>query len=412
MTKNLRKLSYSLLKPSKRKWLTPTVLALGFVSFFMDIASEMLYPVMPIYLEEIGFSIILIGVLEGFAEGISGWSKGFFGQLSDNRPSKLPFVRLGYLLSALSKPLLAVFTFPIWVFAIRFLDRIGKGVRTGARDALLSAEATPQDKGKVFGFHRSMDTAGAFLGPILALIFLFYYPGEYKWLFFLAFIPGILSIGATFIIKDKSVFTQTKTSTKVGFFSFLKFVKNSPKEYKRLLTALLLFALFNSSDIFLLLLLKHAGIPDPQIIGFYIFYNLIYAIFSYPLGSLGDKIGLKTIQIAGFIVFVLVYLGMAFAESFWHFGVLFFLYGIYAAATEGISKAWLTLTVKKEETATAIGSMEALKSILTFISSSLAGIIWTAFSSKDVFITSAVGVAFVIVYMAIFAPKPQTSEIH
>ena len=166
-----------------RSILTRTVLLVSFVSFFTDIASEMLYPVMPVYLQSIGFSVVLIGLLEGMAEATAGLSKGYFGNFSDKIGSRVPFVRWGYTLSAVSKPLMALFTFPLWVIFARTLDRLGKGVRTGARDAMLSDETTRENKGKVFGFHRALDTAGAAVGPFAALIFLYYYPGQYKWLF-------------------------------------------------------------------------------------------------------------------------------------------------------------------------------------------------------------------------------------
>jgi sugar phosphate permease len=167
--------------------ITRTVLILSVVSLFADIASEMLYPVIPAYLKEIGFSVLGIGILEGVVNFTAGISKGYFGKLSDEKGLRLPFVKLGYLLSTISKPLIATFTYPIWIFFVRTIDRLGKGVRTAARDALLSQEATTATKARVFGFHRSMDTVGAAIGPIVALVFLFFYPGEYKTLFYIAF---------------------------------------------------------------------------------------------------------------------------------------------------------------------------------------------------------------------------------
>src|SRR5436189_4258189 len=163
--------------------ITRTVWVLSLVSLFNDAATEMLYPIMPIYLKHIGFSIILIGILEGIAEATAGLSKGYFGKLSDNTGKRIPFVQIGYTLSALSKPMMAFFVYPLWIFFARTIDRLGKGIRTGARDAILSDEATPSTKGKIFGFHRSMDTFGAVLGPALALIYLYYNPQDYKTLF-------------------------------------------------------------------------------------------------------------------------------------------------------------------------------------------------------------------------------------
>lgn len=371
---------------------------LSFVSLFTDVASEMLYPVMPIYLKTIGFSILLIGVLEGFAEATAGLSKGYFGNLSDNTGKRLPFVQIGYALSAISKPIMAMFIYPMWVFLARSMDRLGKGVRTGARDAMLSDEATPETKGRVFGFHRSLDTLGAVLGPLCALIYLAYRPDDYKTLFYIAFFPGIIAIAFTFFIKEKHQI-QIEQKSKTRVLDYIKYWKKSPPVYRKLVGGLLVFNMFNSSDVFLLLKIKDAGFNDTTVIGIYIFYNLIYALFSYPLGILADKLGMKKIFLVGLILFALVYLGMAFAESKIVFIALFFLYGIYAAATEGIAKAWITNICEKKNTATAIGTFTAFQSIATLIASSLAGLTWFYFGAVATFLitgTVAIGVSIYV----------------
>ena len=381
------------------KIITRNIWILSLVSLFTDVASEMLYPVMPIYLKTIGFSIILIGVLEGFAEAIAGLSKGYFGSLSDNKGKRLPFVQIGYAFSAISKPMMALFAYPIWIFFARTIDRLGKGVRTGARDALLSDEATPQTKGKVFGFHRSMDTLGAVIGPLLALVYLAYYPNDYKTLFFIAFFPGISAIAITFFIKEKKN-EQSKPKTKTRLLDFVRYWKESPATYRKLVGALLVFTLFNSSDIFLLLKIREAGFNDATVIGVYIFYNIIYAIFAYPLGALADKIGMKKIFILGLVLFSIVYVGMAYAENKMVFIALFFLYGVYAAATEGIAKAWITNICKKENTATAIGTYTAFQSIATLIASSLAGVIWFSFGASATFLLSGIVALMITFYVS------------
>ncbi len=193
----------------------------------------MLYPVMPVYLKSIGFSVVLIGILEGVAEATAGLSKGYFGKRSDLSGKRVPFVQAGYTLSAISKPMLAFFVYPLWIFFSRTIDRLGKGLRTGARDAVLSDEATSQTKGKVFGFHRSMDTVGAVLGPSFALLYLYYHPGNYKPLFLIAFVPGLLAVSAAFLLKRKKGITG-KTKVPVPFFSFLTYWKVSPPEYRKL----------------------------------------------------------------------------------------------------------------------------------------------------------------------------------
>ena len=181
--------------------ITRTVLILSFVSLFADIASEMLYPIIPVYLKEIGFSVLWIGILEGFVNFTAGISKGYFGKLSDEKGLRLPFVKLGYFLSAISKPLIGFFVAKFWIFFVRTLDRLGKGVRVAAKDALLSQEATKETKARVFGFNRSLDTAGATIGPAIALVFLLFYPGQFKTLFYIAFIPGIISVLIIFFLS-------------------------------------------------------------------------------------------------------------------------------------------------------------------------------------------------------------------
>lgn len=364
----------------------------------------MLYPIMPIYLKTIGFSIVLIGILEGVAEATAGLSKGYFGKLSDNNGKRVPFVQIGYAFSAISKPMMAIFIYPVWIFFVRTIDRFGKGIRTGARDAILSEEATPATKGKVFGFHRSMDTFGAVIGPSLALLYLYYNPSDYKTLFYIAFIPGLLAVLASLLLKDKKI-TDGKPTIATPFFSFIQYWKVGPPAYRKLVIGLLIFTLFNSSDIFLLLKAKQVGLNDTMVISIYIFYNLIYALFAFPIGIIADKVGLKTVFIIGLALFTIVYVGMSVNTNLYFFFGLFFLYGIYAAATEGISKAWISIISNNKDVATAIGTFAALQSICTMLASSLTGLIWFKFGSSIAFITTASVTLLVLVYF-LTIPKP------
>ena len=388
--------------------ITRTVLILSIVSLLADIASEMLYPVIPVYLKEIGFSVFLIGILEGVVNFTAGISKGYFGKLSDEKGLRLPFVKLGYLLSTISKPLIATFTYPLWIFFVRTVDRLGKGVRTAARDALLSQEATTATKARVFGFHRGMDTVGAAIGPIVALLFLFFYPGEYKTLFYLAFIPGVLSILFIFLLKEKK--QPVSTLGKGGFFSFFKYWRIATPEFRRVVSGLLLFAMFNSSDIFLLLITKetigkttlsvmgNTFNADTITIAAYVFYNLVYATASYPLGALADKFSLKKIILLGFSLFAVVYGGFAFDPSIAVIFILFFVYGIYAAATEGVIKAWISNLARNENTATAIGFYTSCESVCTLLASIIAGTLWANFGSASTFISTSVIAIIVCIY--------------
>jgi MFS family permease len=381
------------------KTISKTVWILSVISLFTDTASEMLYPILPIYLKSIGFSIVLIGVLEGIAEATSGLSKGYFGKLSDTSGKRVPFVQLGYALSAISKPMMAFFLYPLWIFFVRTLDRFGKGIRTGARDAILSGEATQETKGKIFGLHRAMDTFGAVLGPTLALFYLHFYPEDYISLFYFAFLPGLIAVFASSLLKEKQQkIVQKKRVT--SFFSFLNYWKESPENYRRVVLGLLFFTLFNSSDVFLLLKAKEAGLGDVETISVYIFYNLIYALFSFPLGILADKIGLKKMFVFGIGIFAIVYFGMSLYSNIEAIILLFFLYGIYAAATEGISKAWISNISDKKDTATAIGTYTAGQSICAMLASSLTGLIWYSFGSSIAFFATGIAAVVLVFYFS------------
>jgi len=389
--------------------ITRTVLILSFVSLFADVASEMLYPIIPVYLKDIGFSVFWIGILEGFVNFAAGISKGYFGKLSDEKGIRLPFVKLGYFLSAISKPLIGFFTTAIWIFFVRTLDRLGKGVRVAAKDALLSQEATKKTKARVFGFNRSLDTAGATIGPAIALVFLLYYPGDYKTLFYLAFIPGIISVLFLFLLKEKK--QPVSTLEKGHFFTFFKYWKIATPEYKKLVTGLLLFALFNSSDVFLLLKTKEAigkdtikifnatFDADTITIAAYVVYNLVWALGSYPLGALADKIGFKKLFIAGLALFSIVYGGFAFDPSIETIFILFALYGLFSAATDGVSKAWITNIAHDKNTATAVGFYTSCQSICTLGASTIAGFIWDKLGSAYTFsITSGIALLVMIYF--------------
>jgi len=276
------------------------------------------------------------------------------------------------------------------------MDRLGKGVRTAARDAILSGEATRETKSRIFGFHRAMDTAGATIGPIIALTFLYFYPGQYKTIFAIAFIPGVISLVFLFFLKEKK--KPVSTMEKGNFFSYFKYWSIASPEFKRLVIGLTLFALFNSSDIFLLLKTKELTGNDTITIAVYIFYNFIYAVASYPMGMLADKFGQKKIFITGLVLFALVYAGFAFQPSTVTIFALFFLYGLYSAATEGVTKAWISNIAHDENTATAIGFYTTCESISALFASLFAGFLWSSFGSGVAFSSTALVTFIVILY--------------
>jgi MFS family permease len=376
--------------------ITRTIWILSLVSLCQDISSEMLYPVIPVYLKEIGFTVFWIGLLEGLANFTAGLSKGYFGKLSDEKGVRLPFVKAGYLFSAISKPMLAVFTYTLWIFFARTLDRLGKGIRTAARDAILSEQATKETKARVFGFHRAMDTAGAMIGPACALVFLYYYPQHYAAIFYLAFIPGILSVLLVYLVKEKK--HVSSTLPKGNFFSFFRYWAIATPEYKKLVTGLLLFALFNSADVFLLLKTKEVSGSDSITIAAYVFYNFVYAAASYPFGSLADKFGTRKVYITGLVLFSIVYAGFAFQPSTAIIFALFFVYGLFSAATDGIEKAWVTNIAHGNNTATAIGFYTSCQSVCALLASVVAGALWSTAGSAATFLSTAIVTLVVVVY--------------
>jgi len=390
------------------KYLTRTIWILSLVSLFNDVSSEMLYPIMPLFLQSIGFTSVLIGLLEGTAEATAGLSKGYFGRLSDAAGRRLPFVQLGYFLSVVAKSMPAVFTFTAWIFASRTTDKIGKGIRTAARDAVLSDDTTPENKGKVFGFHRGMDTLGAAIGPTLALIFLWLRPGQYRLMFMLAFVPGMIGVVLTFLIKEKKIPHQPKPSFKLS--QIFDYLPTAPTDYKKVVAALLFFALFNSSDLFLLMKIKAAGLSDQAVIGCYILYNLVFALTSFPIGIMADKLGLKRTMIFGLIIFAIVYAGFGLNSSLVGFILFFVLYGLYAASTDGISKALISNMVTKSETASAIGTYTGLSSVAMLLASTLAGLLWKFVSPSSVFLVSAAGTAAVAFYLSWLNLQPKAGQ--
>ncbi len=360
----------------------------------------MLFPVFPIYLQQIGFTGTAIGLLEGFAEMLASYGKGFFGSWSDKLGKRKPFVLVGYALSAFAKLLMGVSALVPLIFSARLLDRTGKGIRTAARDAMLSGESNKENKGKVFGFHRAIDTLGAVIGPCIALLLLHQGFGLQS-MFSFAFIPAALSLVYIFFLREKK-FEQHR-DTIINPFNFFSYWKQSTAEFKRLMKVLLVFTLFNSSDVFLILWVKKLTNFETAIEA-YIIYNLVYAIASYPAGYLVDKLGNKKILLFGFLFFITTYSFLPFAASSSEVFVLFAVYGLYAACVEGNTKAWITNVCAEKETATALGFYGASTGLLQIATGLFAGLIWDIYTGKSLFLISATGVAMCLI-LFMFVPS-------
>lgn len=374
------------------------ILLLGLVSLLTDVASEMLYPIAPLYLTgTLGASLILVGLLEGVAEGVGGFLKGYFGALSDRLGTRAPFVRAGYTLSALSKPLPGLWPAAAAVVVGRLADRLGKGLRTAPRDALLAGYAPVGAQGRVFGFHRAMDTAGAVVGPLAALAFLAWRPGDYRTLFLLSFAPGLLAVLCVWRVRDAPC-SPAPTRRFAPFAVFAYWRRSSP-EYRRLVVALTLFGLVNSSDVFLILKARQVGFSDAAAVGGYVLYNAVYALAAYPAGDLADRLGKRRVLLWGLGLYALVYVGFAVLTQAWQAWACFAVYGLYAAATEGVGKAWIADLTPPEQRGAAIGLQTMLASFSVLAASTAAGLLWEKVHPAAPFWVAAAGAAVAVIWL-------------
>lgn len=346
------------------------VIILGLTSLLTDISTEMVYPLIPLFLtSQLGASPAIVGIIEGFAESLASILKVFSGYISDKVGKRKPLAIAGYSFSTIGKMFLYFATSWGWVFLGRTSDRFGKGIRTAPRDALI-AEAVDKDKiGRAYGLHRALDTLGATIGIALAYYFLTSYKGNYKAVFMYSLIPAFLGVFVLFFAKESKVTNQL--SKKLSFSW-----KSLDRRLQMFLIVILIFALGNSSNQFLLLRAKNVGFSDSDVILLYLVYNIVYMIFSYPMGRLSDKIGRKKLLIIGYFLYGIVYLGFAvfgFKSAMW---ILFSVYGLYIALTEGVEKALVAEISPPHLKGTVIGLHATFTGIGLLPASFIAGILW------------------------------------
>ncbi|OIQ00520.1 hypothetical protein AUK40_00145 [Candidatus Wirthbacteria bacterium CG2_30_54_11] len=381
----------SALRPPK---IPPRVWYLSLVSLFNDTASEMLYPIMPIFITSVlGAPVFVIGIIEGVAEGVAALFKGVFGYWSDRLQKRKPFVVTGYGAAAVSKLLTALaYSWPL-VLCARLVDRLGKGLRTGARDALLLEASDDSNRGFIFGFHRAMDSLGAVIGPLIALVLLNSFHFSIRHILFIAVIPASLSLLFFFLVKDT---TRKILSNKV---TLSLSIRDMPAKYKQFLLGMTIFSLGNSSDSFLILRAQSLGLSLSLVISAYMMYYLTNALMSAPAGRVADRIGPKKVLIAGLVIFTLVYTGFAVNSMPAMVWVLFAVYGLYIAFTDGVSKALIGSMTSVEKSGTAYGTFYTVTSLATLLASILGGILWSVFSPA---ITFAFAVICTLAALVIF----------
>lgn len=356
-----------------RPQLSRNVIVLSWVSFFQDAASEMLYPIIPIFLTTVlGASPAIVGVIEGFAEGTASLLKGYAGWLAD-RMARRPLVIGGYALSSVAKLLLAFASSWAFVLACRVLDRAGKGVRGTPRDALIVADTPPAARGRAFGFHRAVDTAGAIVGPLVGLGLYELLAHNLRAIFFASFVPAVVSVGLIGFVRE---------SPRVAQGARVKVVaERLSRRYWSAIALLSIFALANFSDALIILRLKVVGFGVPAIMGAYALYNVSYAALSYPAGIVSDRVPRRLVFAAGIALFAVSYLAFGLVSTPSIFWGLMLLYGAYMALTDGVGKAWVAEMAPEARTGVGLGIYQATMGVGSVVAGAWAGLAWGASGS-------------------------------
>jgi MFS family permease len=375
--------------------LPPTVFALSVVSFLNDTSSEIIYPLLPAFLAlTLGATPFAIGLIEGFAESVASILKLFSGYLSDKfNNRKLP-VFLGYSLAAVMRPLLSFVTSWPQVLVVRMTDRVGKGIRGAPRDALIASSVPPESRGLAFGFNRAADHAGAVVGPVVAFVLLTIIAAnpdnptarEYQQVFLFASIPIALGLFViVFFVREKRKPPEEHETIPIKF-SLGEFDGN----FKRFLAIIALFTLSNSTDAFLLLRAKEAGIAPPMLPLLWMVLHFSKVLCSLAGGALSDRVGRRSLIIAGWVIYAFVYAAFAYVNAPWQAWLLFTVYGAYFGLTEGVEKALVADLVKDEKRGTAFGFYNLAFGITVFPASLMFGLLWDRFGSETAFMVSAV----------------------
>jgi MFS family permease len=371
---------------------------LGLTSLFTDAATEMIYPLLPVYLSRVlGATAVSLGIIEGVAEGVNSFLKVISGYWSDRVRRRRPIVIAGYALSSLARPFIAITTTWPQVLVIRALDRVGKGVRGAPRDVLLARFSTPTTRGRIYGFHRAMDHTGAIVGPLVATVILFFAPDRYRLLFALTAIPGAIAVALLFFVDEDASLDSTTTRTSEPRTHEPRTATNQkppttnrlPGRVVALLGVLLVFGLGNSADAFLLLRLSDALGGATYVPLLWAAIHVVKASLSTWGGGLSDRFGRKRLIIAGWIVYTLVYSGFAVSTGAAAFIAWFLFYGVYFALAEGAEKALVADLTPTERRGAAFGWYNAVTGIGTLIASIVFGELYEHFGARVAFMTGA-----------------------
>jgi len=365
-------------KSKKILGLERNIFFVGMTSFLTDTATKMIYAIMPLFLLTLGATKTEISLIEGIAESTASVLKALSGWWSDKIGKNKPFMIIGYAFTAILSPLFSIVTSPLQVLMVRFTERVGKGIRTAPRDSLIAGSSEENTKGKSFGFHKAMDNSGAILGPLLAFGILALFPGDYRKVFIFAAIPSLLGLfSIIYFVKE----AKRDKVERLGRIT----LKDFPPKYYALLGIIFIFTLGNSTDALLLIKASDLGVKDAFIPIIYLIFNAVSVIFSVPAGILSDKIGRERLIIFGYLLYSIIYFGFGLTNSQGVLILLFALYGLYSAATDGIQKALVTDLIDQKKRGTGLGLYNSLVGITLLPASVIAGLLYDHVNNRAPF---------------------------
>jgi MFS family permease len=368
---------------------------LASASVFSDVSTEMLYPVLPVFLTQtLHASGSIVGLVDGLAQALQNIVQGFSGTLSDKLQRRKPIALAGFFLSAISKPLMGMAT--VWpaLFGARLLDRLGAGTRSAPRDALIASSVAEENRGRAFGLEGAGDNAGAFLGPLLTLMLLYAVGVDIRTVFYLAIIPGLLAFAMVVLVTEHRAAVHAEAKIDISLRQF-------PRDYWKFLLVMALFGIGNSSNAFLILQTQDIGASLPTTILIYAAYNLVAALISYPAGWLSDTWGRRNVLLVCFLVFLIAYLGFALTRNVFLIGGLFAFYGLYQGIFRAVGKAFAASFVPDRLRASGVGWYSSTVGLLQLFASVVAGLLWDRIGHAAVFYYGALFAAAGIVALLV-----------
>lgn len=371
---------------------------IGITSFLTDTTTKMIYAIMPLFLMSIGASKTEVSLIEGIAESTASVFKALSGWWSDKIGKNKPFMIIGYGFTAILSPLFSVVTSPLQVLIIRFSERVGKGIRTAPRDSLVAGSSSDSEKGKSFGFHKAMDNSGAVLGPLLAFAILSIFPGDYRKVFMLSILPGLLGLFTIIFFVKEAKKSKETLPKKIAF-------KDFSSKYYIFLGIAFIFTLGNSTDALLLVKANDSGIKALFIPLVYLIFNSVAVIFAVPMGVISDKFGRERIIIFGYMLYSIIYFGFGKTNNKILVILLFALYGLYSAATDGVQKALVSDLIDKNKKGTGLGIYNSLIGITLLPASLIAGILYDKVNNSAPFYLGSVMALTAAILMCVFYKK-------